>query len=147
MGFLQSLTFTTLDSSKSSEIARKRVRLADSLSEQLARYETPNLTKTRKKWVSVNGEKHLHEVTIPVRPWWRITDDGKIAFFMKSGLKKIEFESGKAAILVPSSDDLPILIKGLIAATERGELDHLLSAQEQKNDERGVPKINKKKAA
>lgn len=131
MSFLQSLTFTALDSARPSEAARKRVRLVDSLSEQLARYETPNLTRTRKKWVSVNGEKHLHEVTIPVRPWWRITDDGKVAFFLKSGLKKIEFEQGKAAILVPNSDDLPILIKGLIAATERGELDHLLSAHEQ----------------
>lgn len=61
-----------------------------------------------------------------MRPWWKQTLDGKVMFLVRSGVKRIEFEKGKAAIIVPTIGDLPKLIKGLIDATETGELDHLL---------------------
>ena len=47
--------------------------------------------------------------------------------FVRSGLKPIEFEKGKAAIAVPSLDKLPTVIDTLIAAVRNGELDEQLA--------------------
>jgi hypothetical protein len=41
--------------------------------------------------------------------------------------KPIEFEKGKAGIVVPSTDKLPAVIDTLIAAVRAGELDDLFS--------------------
>ena len=48
------------------------------------------------------------------------------ALFVRSGLKPIEFEKGKAAIAVPSLDKLPSVIDTLITAVRNGELDEQL---------------------
>jgi hypothetical protein len=45
---------------------------------------------------------------------------------IKFGAKPIEFEKGKAGILVPK-DKLPAVIDTLIAAVRAGELDDLFS--------------------
>jgi hypothetical protein len=81
------------------------------------------------------------ELSIPVRPWWRETIDGKLTFFLKSGLKRIEFEKGQTAILVPNKEALPGLINGLIKAVEHGELDNLIV------DKTEVKPIQRKKVA
>lgn len=44
---------------------------------------------------------------------------------IKFGAKPIEFEKGKAGIVVPSKDKLPAVIDILIAAVRAGELDEL----------------------
>lgn len=62
--------------------------------------------------------------------------DGRLAFVVKTGLKKVEFKKGQSAILVENKDDLPALINGLIEAVRVGELDALLLPPEEK---RGVP--------
>ena len=41
--------------------------------------------------------------------------------------KPIEFEKGKAGIVVPSKDKLPAVIDTLIAAVRAGELDELFN--------------------
>jgi len=43
--------------------------------------------------------------------------------FVRSGLKPIEFEKGKAATAVPSLDKLPSVIDTLITAVRNVELD------------------------
>ena len=43
-------------------------------------------------------------------------------------MKRIELEKGKAGIVLPSAEELPKLIEGLIAAVGRGELDSQLQA-------------------
>ena len=43
-------------------------------------------------------------------------------------MKRIELEKGKAGIVLPTVDELPKLIEGLIAAVGRGELDAHLQA-------------------
>jgi hypothetical protein len=44
---------------------------------------------------------------------------------IKFGAKPIEFEKGKAGIVVPSKDKLPVVIDTLISAVRAGELDEL----------------------
>jgi hypothetical protein len=46
---------------------------------------------------------------------------------MKFGAKPVEFEKGKAGIVVPFKDKLPTVIDTLIAAVRAGELDDLFS--------------------
>jgi hypothetical protein len=46
---------------------------------------------------------------------------------VKFGAKPIEFEKGKAGIVVPSKNKLPTVIDTLIAAVRAGKLDELFS--------------------
>jgi hypothetical protein len=46
---------------------------------------------------------------------------------IKFGARPIEFEKGKAGIVVPSRDKLPAVIDTLIAAVRAGELDDLFN--------------------
>jgi hypothetical protein len=129
MSFLKTLTFSTANDLAPSPIEKKRHQLMAALKDQLALLEQPDLTKSRKKWIEVDGERILTQKDIPVRPWWKQTLDGKVMFFVRSGLKRIEFEKGKSAIVLSAMDDLPKLIKGLIDAAMSGELDHLLEGK------------------
>jgi hypothetical protein len=46
---------------------------------------------------------------------------------VRSGLKRLEFEKGKSAIVVANLETLAKIIKGLLDAVKIGELDHLLT--------------------
>jgi hypothetical protein len=129
MSFLKTLTFTTANDLNPTPIQKKRLQLINSLKDQLALLEKPELTKTRNKWIQVDGERVLAQKHIPIRPWWRQSLDGKIMFFVRSGVRRLEFEKGKAAIAVNSVNELPKVIKGFIDAIQTGELDHLLDAK------------------
>jgi hypothetical protein len=75
----------------------------------------------------VNGERQATTKQQAVRPWWKTDPSGQIIMSIKFGAKPIEFEKGKAGILVPSKDKLPTVIDTLIAAVRAGELDELFS--------------------
>jgi len=76
-----------------------------------------------------------------VRPWWRIDEKGQIIFSIRVGSKPVEFEKGKAGVLVGSKEKLPEVIDTLITAVRSGDLDPVL---QQVNAIRPAPK---KKAA
>src|ERR1035441_1316051 len=81
----------------------------------------------RLSWlVKKDGERVMVEKQQRVPMWWRQHPNGTYALFVRSGLKPIEFEKGKAAIPVPSLDKLPSVIDTLITAVRNGELDELL---------------------
>lgn len=141
MTFLNTLTFTNALEAKPSPLQRKRASLVRNLKDQLTLLNNPNLVKSRIKRVTTDGHKEVVELSIPVRPWWRETIDGKLTFFLKSGLKRIEFEKGQTAILVPNKEALPDIINGLIKAVEQGELDNLIV------DKTEVKPIQRKKVA
>lgn len=141
MTFLNTLTFTNALEAKPSPLQRKRNALVRNLKDQLLLLENPNLFKTRTRRVETDGHKQTVEVQIRVRPWWRETSDGKLTFFLKSGLRRIAFEKGQTAILVSNKEALPSLINGLITAVDSGELDNLLT------DKNEVRAVVRKKAA
>lgn len=141
MTFLNTLTFTNALEVKPSPLQRKRASLVRNLKDQLSLLNNPNLVRSRTKRIETNGHKEMVELRVPVRPWWRETIDGKLTFFLKSGLKRVQFEKGQTAILVSSKEALPELINGLINAVEQGELDNLIM------DRTEVKPIQRKKAA
>ena len=127
MSFLKTLTFTTANDLAPSLIEKKRYKLIKALNEQLSLLDNPSFSKTRKKWVMIDGEKVLTQKNMPIRPWWKETLDGKIVLSVRSGLKRLEFEKGKSAIVVANLETLAKIIKGLLDAVKIGELDHLLN--------------------
>ena len=137
MSFLATLTFTDALQVKPSPLQRKRASLLRNLADQLALLDNQNLVKTRIKRVEVDGRKETVELRVPIRPWWRETIDGTLTFFLKSGLKRVQFEKGQTTIFVSSKEALPGLIKGLIKAVEQGELDNLIM---DKTDVKTVPR-------
>jgi hypothetical protein len=76
--------------------------------------------------VKKDGERVMVEKQQRVPLWWRQHPNGSYALFVRSGLKPVEFEKGKAAIAVPSLDKLPSVIDTLITAVRNGELDEQL---------------------
>ena len=101
----------------------------------------PTYTTTVQKWVKAeDGSKELKQVRKRVSPWWREDVLGNIALTVRVGGRAIEFEKGKAAIVVPSMDQLGQTIETVIAAVRAGELDELLSQQAKPRD---VPKAKR----
>jgi hypothetical protein len=94
-----------------------------------SRTNTPwsNHVRTVQRWVKVDGERQATTKQQPVRPWWKTDPTGQVVMSIKFGARPIEFEKGKAGIVVPSKDKLPAVIDTLIAAVRAGELDELFS--------------------
>jgi hypothetical protein len=123
MTALKSLTFTTLPSQGGNPILDRRTKVIERLEEQKLILKDPNYTRTNRKWVKKDGERVMVEQQHRVPLWWRQHPNGSYAFFVRSGLKAIEFEKGKPAIAVQSLDKLPSVIDILITAIRNGELD------------------------
>ena len=75
----------------------------------------------------MNGERQAVTKQQAVRPWWKTDPTGQTVMSIKFGAKPIEFEKGKAGIVVPSKDKLPTVIDTLITAVRAVELDDLFS--------------------
>lgn len=123
MTFLSTLKYTAEAEAKPSPIERQRARLIANLQDQLIRLEDPLHARTQTKWVKDAQGKRLVEREIPVKPWWRSLPDGRVAFAVKTGVRKIEFRKGQTAISVDNKTALPALINGLITAAQNGEFD------------------------
>jgi hypothetical protein len=131
MAFLKSLTFTTIPTTSGNPVLDRRTKIVARLEEQKLILKDPNYTRTVRNWVKKDGERVMVEKQQRVPMWWRQHPNGSYALFVRSGLKPIEFEKGKAAIAVPSLDKLPSVIDTLITAVRNGELDAYLAPTKQ----------------
>ena len=127
MSALKSLTFTTLPKIGANPTLDRRTNMIARLEEQKLLLNDPNYVRTARTWVNKNGELTPIQRQQRVLPWWRVTADGSYVFFVRSGSKPIEFETGKNAIAVPSLDKVPLVIDILITAVRNGELDEQLA--------------------
>jgi hypothetical protein len=141
MAVLKSLTFTTIPTTGTNPTLDRRAKVIARLEEQKLILKDPNYTRTVRNWVKKDGERVMVEKQQRVPLWWRQHPNGSYAFFVRSGLKPIEFEKGKAAIAVPSLDKLPSVIDTLITAVRNGELDEQLIQSSK------VGMVKKRKAA
>jgi len=122
MTVLKSLTFTSLPAIGANPILDRRAKVIARLKEQKLLLKDPNYTRTVRTWVKKDGEKVMVEKQQRVLPSWRQHANGSFAFFVRSGLKPIEFEKGKSAIAVSSLDKLPTTIDTLITAVATASL-------------------------
>lgn len=75
----------------------------------------------------MDGQRQATTKQQAVRPWWKSDPAGQVVMSIKFGAKPLEFEKGKAGIVVPSKDKLLGVIDTLISAVRAGELDDLFS--------------------
>jgi len=69
-------------------------------------------------------------VDIPkrLRPWWWISEAGKVCVSIRYGSKVLELSKGKAAVEVATPDDLVSTLEAVRRAVEAGELDAQIEA-------------------
>jgi uncharacterized protein DUF6641 len=127
MPVLKSLSFTALPKAGNDPIQMRRAKFVAKLEEQKLLLKDPNHVRTVQRWTKVDGQRQATTKQQAVRPWWKTDPAGQVVMFVKFGAKPIEFEKGKAGIVVPSKDKLPAVIDTLIAAVKAGELDDLFS--------------------
>src|SRR4029077_13013802 len=123
MPVLKSLSFTALPKTGNDPIQMRRAKFVSKLEEQKLLLTDPKHGRTGQRWIKVNGERQATPKQQAVRPWWKTDASGQIVMSIKFGAKPIEFEKGKAGIVVGSKEKLPALIDTLIAAVRAGELD------------------------
>jgi len=130
MNHLKSLNFTAVPKGAANPVLTRRTKLVERLEEQRSLFQDPSYAPTVKRRVTAeDGTKHLVEVPRRLRPWWRVDANGAVFLTVKYGFKPIEFEKGKAAVVVPTRDKLVGVIDTLIAAVRAGELDDVLAQQ------------------
>ena len=141
MTHLKSLTFTV----SPQQIARnpkliRRQKLVDRLEDQLRLAKDPSYAPVIRRWKrSEDGPKVPVDLHRQVRPWWRADGAGNLVLVLRSGLKMLELEKGKPAVVVGSPDKLQSVLETLIAAARAGELDSALEAAADPG-EFGIPK-------
>lgn len=123
MTSLNSLNFVAVPKVDGDPTIERRKRTIARLEEQKLLLNNPNFVRKVRAFVKENGVRKSVENEQRVSPWWRQHTDGTYLFAIKSGSKAIDFEKGKAAVVVPSLDKLPSVIDTLIAAVRSGQLD------------------------
>ena len=66
--------------------------------------------------------KHV-EMPKRIRPWWFVTENGKVCVSIRYGSWTLELAKGKPSVEVASADDLVIALRTIKQAVEAGELD------------------------
>jgi hypothetical protein len=127
MPVLKSLSFTALPKSGNDPVQSRRAKFVAKLEEQKQLLKDANHVRTVQRWTKVNGERQATTKQQAIRPWWKADPSGQVVMSIKFGAKPIEFEKGKAGIVVGSKEKLPAVIDALIAAVRAGELDDLFS--------------------
>ena len=127
MPVLKSLSFTALPKSANDPVQMRRAKFVARLEEQKQLLKDPNHVRTVQRWTKVDGERQATTKQQAVRPWWKSDPSGQVVMSIKFGAKPVEFEKGKAGIVVGSKEKLPALIDALIAAVRAAELGDLFS--------------------
>lgn len=130
MSHLKSLTFAAAPRGMTLDpIQLRRQRLIDRLETQRRLAADPSHAPTAKRWrKTTDGTKELVERQLRLKPWWRTDAGGNLVLTVRYGLRPIEFEKGKAGIVVGAKDKLDTVLQTLIAAVAAGELDQHLQA-------------------
>lgn len=124
---LKSFTFVPQPKINNDPLIIKRERMVSRLEDQKKLLADPSFVRHVKRWErKENGEKVLIEKPLRTSKWWQPEQNGTYLLTVKVGSKRIEFEKGKAAIVVPSMDKLPTVFDTLIKAIRAGELDEQL---------------------
>ncbi len=127
MPVLKSLSFTAMPKTVGDPVLSRRAKFIEKLEEQKRLLDDPAYIRTVQRMAEVDGQKQPVVLRQKVRPWWKSDPAGAVLMTVKFGSKAIEFEKGKAAIVVPAKDKLPTIINMLIEAVRAGELDEMLS--------------------
>lgn len=92
----------------------------------------------RRRWQLLpTGEKTRVEVEKRLKRWWTTQADGQVVLVVRWGSRVIEWERGKAAIVVGERGKVVGVLDKLISAAQAGDLDEHIAAA---NKARIMPK-------
>ena len=74
------------------------------------------------------GIRRQVETPKRVKPWWFVTDTGRLTLSVRYGVKVIELAKGKVAVEVGAEKDLVPTLELIKRAVEAGELDVQIEA-------------------
>lgn len=84
-------------------VLARRAALISRLEEHMALAQDTTYMSTVQLWIAnEQGAKSIVGVQKRVQPWWAEDGTGMIALTVRYGWKAIEFETGKAAIMLPN---------------------------------------------
>jgi hypothetical protein len=106
----------------------RRLHEQISLAEAVAAGTSYSATRTRSVVDSDTGLRRSVSVPKRVKSWWTTSDSGKLALTVRYGSRLLEFSKGKAAIEVPSHQQLVSTLRLLCDAVAAGELDPQIEA-------------------
>ena len=106
------------------------MRIAEQIELATARQDGTSYAPTKQRTVKDNetGERKTISVPKRIKPWWFMTDNGKLCVQLRYGAKVIELAKGKGAIEVSGADQLVTILTVLRDAVMNGELDAQLEA-------------------
>ena len=110
-------------------IEQKRRKLSSKLWEQiqLAKSQISGqpfvVTKYRSVKDADTGFRKQVEVPKRIKPWWFVSETGKVCFSVRYGSWTIELAKGKPSVEVASAEDLVRALETVKQAVEAGELD------------------------
>ena len=81
------------------------------------------VTKYRSVKDAETGFRKQVEVPKRIKPWWFVSDSGKVCFSVRYGSWTIELAKGKPSVEVASAEDLVRALETVKLAVEAGELD------------------------
>ena len=115
-------------------VVLRRNKLSAKLWEQieLARGQTTGkpfvVIKNRTIKDSETGLRKVVEVPKRLRPWWWISESGKVCVSVRYGSKVLELSKGKSAVEVANPEDLIKTLETVRNAVEAGDLDVQIEA-------------------
>ena len=69
------------------------------------------------------GLRKQVEMPKRIRPWWFVTENGKVCVSIRYGSWTLELAKGKPSVEVTSADELVVALETIKRAVEAGELD------------------------
>jgi hypothetical protein len=128
MSALKSLTFAPMPEKQGRDPrTTRRLKLIEKLEEQRTLIKNPEFMPVRRRWLrNADGTRSVSEVSRRLKPWWRTDPKGNVVLSVKYGFSTIEFEKGKAGIVVGKAEKLDSVLSTLIDAVKNGEIDNLL---------------------
>jgi hypothetical protein len=70
-----------------------------------------------------SGLRRQVEMPKRMRPWWFVTENGKVCVSIRYGSWTIELAKGKPSVEVANADELVVALETIKQAVEAGELD------------------------
>ena len=109
-------------------IVYRRTKLATKIWDQiqLAQAQKNGGTYAAKRHKTIRDENGIAksiEFERRVRPWWFVSETGKVCICIRYGAKLIELAKGKSAIEFSSGEELIKTLELIKRAVEAGELD------------------------
>jgi len=126
MSILKNLNFAPIPEASKDPVVQMREKVIARLIEQKHLVEDPNLVRVEQHWKG-KGEERTHVTQQKtVRSWFKELSGGQFALSVLVSGAPVEFQPGKAAVMVKSKDELLSVIDGLAEVIRAGEFDRFL---------------------